>query len=212
MPAIDLAPPPPARPSNITEIHAEDLPVSFYESSAAPPFIEEYYRVGLVRSDTLAKRAAVRSVDATGDAMAIENDEVRTFLGLAESRAENAVVDRPPEEAIVHFLDGKFRRGPVAPFEPEDGLIAILPVGDEERRDIPLDEVEVVLFAAGDEAPLVPEGYNVSVTTLNGKTFAGIAVGYREGATSVRIVPSDPESKVACIWIPVWAVKEFNFL
>ncbi len=84
---------------------------------------------------------------------------------------------------------------------------------DPQPYDVPLEGVMLVELAIPDGAEVVaPEGYHVQITITNGAVITGVTVDYQADAQSVWLVPDDLARGVACAWVPIWAVVEFEFL
>ena len=121
---------------------------------------------------------------------------------------------QPDIDAIVYYADGRYRAGPIAPFEAAAGIVRMLACAhDPQPYDVPLEAVMMVDFASsGGAAVVAPEGYHVRITVANGAVIEGITLDYAADAQWVWIVPDDTSRSVARVWIPIWAVGAFEFL
>jgi hypothetical protein len=219
----------------LTEVHAEDLPVSFYTPSKTPTFMHDYYSDDIVPVDVPlgAKPTAIVRADA-GEVEVPR--EVKVLFGLEQAAppvrvptgdvsnitdprrrstpAPRAALD--PETAsrrrpvIVHMLAGGTRRGAVEAFEPSTGAINFFDDNGGQAQ-IALGEVLAVFFVQKKgEEPAQPSGQKVIVRLVNDRQVAGLTEDYAEGGDSLTLTPEQRRGNVDRVWIPAWAVKEIH--
>jgi hypothetical protein len=221
----------------LTEVRAEDLPVSFYTRSKTPTYLHDYYSDDIVTMDVPANAKPTAIVRADEGELELPR-EVKILFGLEQPSAavrvptgdiSNATDPRrratpapssrmqlDPETqskrrpVIVHLLAGGTKRGAIEEFEPSTGAIHFFEDSGAQGQIELADVLAVFFVQKKGEEPAVPSGQKVIVRLVNDRQVAGLTEDYAEGGDSLTLTPEQRRGNVDRVWIPAWAVKEIH--
>lgn len=224
----------------LTDVRAEDLPVSQYTPSTAPAYLSDYYSDDIVffspssdlrpeklmRADEsdldvprevkvlfgLEQPAPVRvpQNDATGPMEPKKRIVAPTAAARMQLDANAQAASSNRQPVIIHLLAGGTRRGAIEAFEPGSGAIDFFD-DNGARGAIELADVLAVFFVQKKgEEASAPTGQRVIVRLVNDRQVAGLTEDYAEGGDSLTLTPEQRRGNVDRVWIPAWAVKEIH--
>ncbi len=109
---------------------------------------------------------------------------------------------------VVHTNDGQVKRGSMTDAELAASLVVVLPQAGGLPESIASDGVKAIFFMQPISAPPPePEGEPIRVTFRDGRQVVGTSKGHLGTGAGFFLVPSDPRTRTARIWVYRAAVR-----
>ena len=126
---------------------------------------------------------------------------------------------------VAHFHDGRVLKGTTQDFSPSDPEFHLLPDGDDNAtpHEVPVRALKALFFVKswdGDSKRVDDnrfhlvsgQGRRMLVTFADGEVMAGFTMGYGLNKPGFFLVPADPKSNNARVFVVKSAVTRVEFV